>query len=234
MVVLVGPNGKPPSELRQQHTTAIAAAKAAGKQVLCVLADGVISTATAEQLSAPLISQYLDLGSMVVLPLNLLIAGPPGIALLSKNSIKDAKQHLEASGRSLSTAGVATAASAIQMSASPENSEASSSSFLAATLENLENRAKRMAIQLSGVGVIEEAEARQTTQPLGPAPWDCYKMDSWSIHLTGNTKQIQELAHASSPIVHLAQLGDVLCIDLRFVDAADDYQIVDAFAGKED
>ena len=104
--------------------------------------------------------------------------------------------------------------------------------FLATSVENLRNRAERMAPQLAHVEGIASAVAVETRSPLFSVLAD--GCPSYGVSLTaadGNIKSLdQRLRTAPLPILGRVE-GDRLILDLRTVLARQDKTLVDSLLG---
>jgi L-seryl-tRNA(Ser) seleniumtransferase len=106
--------------------------------------------------------------------------------------------------------------------------------LLTAPIDNLRNRAERLAPQLSQVADIRSAEVVATHSCLFPTQTHQEGMASYAVSLTSADGGIQALQHrlasASQPVIGRIE-GDQLILDLRTVFPRQDQALVEAIVG---
>ena len=234
MVLLTSPNNLSAADSRQMRSEAVAAAQTAGARVVELLADGTFNPSLADRYHFPTPSAALASGAdVVILPLQLLLAGPPGALVIGCSELIDPLRLAAANlGGLLQGAGLATAVAAIQSSRQDEFDAPSIASQLLANPENLRNRARRLALQLTDIGAVGSASECEMTTPLGPSPWNRYQLSSWGVRLVPRKSLAELHKHiASGEAKHALKLqlaGDTQCVDinLRFVPPQRDHELV--------
>lgn len=238
LLVIVSPNGLGREQAAQQRSEALAAAKAVGAASLEIAADGVLSQTLASDHGFPAVSQRLHAGvSAIVIPTHFLLAGPVG-ALLASNRKEAAACPVLASqlGVAMQGAELSMAASAAQLHCTPDATESGAAALLAVNPDNLKNRASRLALQLKGIGSITHAEELQRQGQLGPTIWSGYQFPTWVVAVQADdAKQLRERLAQGMPYgIAVAPTANGFEIDLRFVPAELDHEIVRAFSGDDE
>lgn len=238
LVVLTSPNSLSSAEAATHRQTALAAAKSKGAKVIEVLADGVLNPQLIEKYRFPDPRQHLASGAdVVLLPMHLLMGGPQSVVVVGDSHLLDrVRKTSEICGTQLSGAGLVAAAIALQISALPEESESGLLARLLANPENLKNRARRIAVQLSGVGEVAEALEIEHNSALGGTPWNRYTLRSWSVRLKPKTnleslqRELTAGAARQGLSIATAQEPDALLLNLRFVPPQSDHELVSALS----
>ncbi len=104
-------------------------------------------------------------------------------------------------------------------------------SQLSLPLENLRNRAERLAPQLAAAAAVSSAEARQEVTYLGGGAVPAQQIPTWCVALTPNSISVTELAkrlRLGEPSVFGRIQHDRLLIDLRSVFPSQDHLIATA------
>jgi len=110
--------------------------------------------------------------------------------------------------------------------------------LLTTSMENLRNRAERLAPQMAAAGAIEQAEPIEDVTFLGGGSIPAQKLGTWCIALKPTGMNVDQLAAAlrlgTSPVIGRVQ-QDRLLLDLRSVIPRQDAALVDAVdaIGKE-
>ena len=103
--------------------------------------------------------------------------------------------------------------------------------LLSTSVENLKNRAERMAPQLAACSVIETAEAVAETAQLGGGSVPAQSIPTWCVALSPQGINVDELAQrlrqGPSAVFGRIQRGRLL-LDLRSVFASQDTDIIQA------
>lgn len=241
-ILVVSPNNLSAEVSQQQMHQAIAAAQAADIPIFGLLADGVVNKTLAEEYRFPLLHSHLDAGlDASICPLHLLLGGTEGALIVGKEEfVAPAAQWSRLRGTNLPFAALSAAVVALQLGMVDEGLNTGVLGNLLANPLNLEDRARRLATQLSGNGRVISALAVSRSVPLGPTPWSRYILENWAVEIqTGASSEetrAQLLAGQSEqehrllpPIAASIEAGKLL-IDLRFVDPKDDHLVVMALS----
>jgi seryl-tRNA(Sec) selenium transferase len=239
LVILTSPNNLAPQEAQQHRTEAIAAARGSGAKVIEVLADGVFSAKLIEEYSFPSVQQSLETGAdVVLLPTHLLLGGPPGALLIGDSELIQAvHSQAENIGALLTGPQLLAAAAAVRTAARPEADITTPAAQLLSNPENLHNRARRLALQLTALGEVAEAHAVELISPLGPSPWNRYRITSWGIRLkprgtlTELIKQISQGETRQGLKLEWTTEPESLTLNLRFIPPPNDHELVLVIVG---
>jgi L-seryl-tRNA(Ser) seleniumtransferase len=109
-------------------------------------------------------------------------------------------------------------------------------SILSTSIENLENRAQRIAIQLQGNHAIAKTEIVTLNQRIGTGPWQSLKFPSSVIKIYPNSMSVANLCESLAehrPSIWTQVFSDHVALVLRSVEPADDAQIVQALMSLE-
>ncbi len=243
-VVLASPNNISHGEAGTHRSQAITAAHAHGAKVIEVLADGVLCPTLTTQYGFPDPRQSLADGvDVVILPLNLLLGAPAGALVIGDSErVTKARRAAELSGALLGGAQLIAATLALQLSAMHSETDSGAVAQLLTNPENLKNRARRLAIQLTGIGAIETAVEHESHIALGPSPWNRYQHQSWGVRLAPKVTpskepvadMLRQLAQGEAKLgltLQLVRQADYLLMDLRFVPPQHDHQLVALWGG---
>ena len=102
-----------------------------------------------------------------------------------------------------------------------------------ASVENLQNRAERLAAQIAAVEVVESAEPKQTISQLRDATGLGLELPSWGVLVKPSGMSAEQLAAALrtvEPVVVGRIERECLVLDLRAVPPRQDVSLVDAFS----
>ncbi len=242
IVVLASPNNLSAVDKRQHRETAVTAAQQSGAKVIELLADGVINQTLAERYGFPLALQALESGAdVVVLPTQLLLGGPVGAIVIGHAEMVNATRlAAENIGGLLGGASLWAAALTVDAAAMSEPEQSTIAAQLSVNPENLHNRARRLALQLTGRGEIRDAQEVQLSTPLGPSPWNRYSLSSWGVRLkpSGSLSDLlRQIARGESQHglkLELIHEPESLSINLRFIPPQCDHELVLAIAGAGD
>ena len=108
--------------------------------------------------------------------------------------------------------------------------------LLTTSIENLENRARRLAPQLATAKAVEEAEAIENQSQLGGGSVPAQTIPTWCIALKPAGMSVDQLARRlrTSPSAVYGRIqNDRLLLDLRTVFASQDTQLVSALEALE-
>lgn len=245
IVVLVSPNNLPQAESAAHRQQAVKAAHACGAKVVELLADGSLCPKLTDQYGFPDPLQCLTEGvDALILPLNLLVGAPGGALVVGDNPwVGKVQRAAELSGAALGGAQLNAATLALQLSTLHSDADSGAAAQLLINTENLRNRARRIAIQLNGIGLIGSAVEHQSSIALGPSPWNRYHQQSWGVKLSPQQPSAESLGLLQRQLtrgeaklgIHLllAQHEDGLLMDLRFVPPQHDHELVALWGGGE-
>jgi L-seryl-tRNA(Ser) seleniumtransferase len=108
--------------------------------------------------------------------------------------------------------------------------------ILSTSIENLENRAQRIAIQLQGNHAIAKTEIVTLNQRIGTGLWQNLKLPSSVIKIYPKSMSVAKLGETLAehrPAIWTQVFSDHLALVLRSVEPADDAQIVQALTSLE-
>lgn len=238
ILLIVSPSGLDNQSRLQQRDMAIEAASRSNSPVVELLADGVFNPAISQKVGLVDAKARIDGGSTVIVPVDLFLGGPSCQLIASSNSaFVSVTQLIEDTGASLPTAELSSASTALQMHGSEAEVDAVSEQLCEANVENLRDRAKRMAVQLDDFGPIKSACAVEAVVPLGPGPWNQHRLPTWSVELTPSDpdllKKRMSGRDADTVIAYAEQDGKIL-LHLRFVPASRDHELVNILSALED
>lgn len=238
-LVRISPNSLELDDDRKQNAAALARAREVGARVVDVLLDATLDEGITE-LGFPLLSSRLSSGSDVVIaPLDGLLGGPCGAVIAGREDVvQSLRTAAMASGSLMQGPLLASAAVIFTKDAQPERPRSSLSQMLLTNLDNLKERARRLAIQLHNTPRIATAESIARTTRLGSSPWHRYHLPTHAVSLIprdGSAEDfVSELASGKlgSAIWTKPEDGRVI-IDLRFIDPADDHKVVETLCGSQ-
>lgn len=237
-IVLVSPNGQDRNTSGTQRSSALDVARRAEAAVIEVLADGVLNREVASKTGLTDAIVRIDDGSTIILPLSGLLGAPAGCLIAGNNSNLSSFDSVASNlGVSLSTAEMSAAANALQTHGSDSELDAGSQMLFDASLDNLKDRARRIAIQLNDFGPIESAREVEHSVALGPPPWNNHKFPTWSVELTArdSAELVRRMQgeNSSSSVAFDQQDGKYL-LHLRFVPASRDHELVNILTALTD
>jgi seryl-tRNA(Sec) selenium transferase len=238
LLLLVSPNSLGPELAAMQRKMAIKAAKHVDATVAELLVDGSVNPALNTQFGFPDIKQrFSDGAELVILPLHLLIGAPTGALMIGNEKlIQTYLTSAENLGVRCSAPELAGGLNALLS----ESTEASVLARLVTNPENLKDRCTRLAIQLNDTQNILSAIAVERTCPLGPTPWDRYRVHNWAVRVSPRENTLSAAERLRCRLlgglgdqlpIACALEGSDLLLDLRFVGPEDDFEIVTACLG---
>ncbi len=225
-----------------------------GVPVFVLQADATASPTLATQFGFSKLGQLPSGAQAAVAPLHLLLAGPPGAVIVGDEAtVSTARRQAQQRGTDLNGPELLAGLAAIQATSQDDAGDGSAVGRLHTTPENLQNRAERMAIQLSGSPLLTKAEVLLRKTPLGSDPWDGFELESWAIRLTPRDDADSIWALLLNPVAEHGQIGSAdqgpieaeentltsntpsilgvreqqsIWLDLRFIDPKDDHLLV--------
>jgi hypothetical protein len=249
VVLLVSPDSLSVEAAAAQREAAVKAAKQVGARVVELLIDGVLGDTLSQEFGFAHVKARLASGThAVLLPLQFLLSGPPGILATGEEkfvrAMTEAAQPMQGlmSGAQLSAAMIA-----VQSANLSDELEGGVASQLLANADNLKNRARRLAIQLNDTPRIREAVEVERECALGPTPWDRFRLKNWAVRVTprdsleqlrsdliqGDAMPGDSSASGATLPIATAATATELYFDLRFVAPEDDHEIVIAATSGE-
>ncbi len=185
-VLIASPNSLP-VELRFEHRSrAISAAKQTGASVTEILMDGAIHDLTALGLTSKVIANCWDDGvDTMVVPGDALLGGPEcGIILGKQSAMERVLKIADALGLQASSITKALLLRTLQASESSEQwRQLPIGASLTTSLENLQNRAERLAKQLALNPSFERVSLASKSCRMGAGVWSSQRLDSSVIQL---------------------------------------------------
>ncbi|GAB5406514.1 MAG: hypothetical protein Aurels2KO_47450 [Aureliella sp.] len=237
-ILLVSPNGLDDASNRTQRKAALDVAKRADAKVIEILADGVLNSQLASSTGLVDVRAHIDEGVTAILPLNAILGAPAGCLVAGNEpNLSNLATLATNMGIELSTAGLSAAANSLQMHGSDNELDSGSQMLFDVNLDNLKDRARRMAVQVNDFGPIESAREVEQTVALGPAPWNCHKFPTWSVELTprDSSELINRMqGQSSSSSIAFDQQDGKFLLHLRFVPAGRDHEIVNILTALTD
>ena len=242
IVVLSSPNSLTRDEAQVHRNQAIAAARAAGAKVVEILADGAVSPELCDTYGFPDVRQRLDQGAdVVVWPLHLLAGGPSGALVVGDAELISAvRRRAEATGVLLGGARLVASTVALQRGSLSQEAATGALAQLLANPENLRNRARRTAVQLTHMGEIGQATECEIQSPLGPSPWNRYRLQSWGVRLLPKNSLEdlkRQLARGEAKLGCRLQAiyeDNAILLNLRFIAPEQDHELVQVLSGGND
>lgn len=236
-LVRISPNSLELDDDRRQCAAALARAREVGARVVDIVLDATLDLGVAE-LGFPLLSSRLNSGTdLVIAPLDGLLGGPAGAVVAGREDvIQSMRIAALASGSLLQGPLLASAAAIFTPDTQPERPRSSLAQLLLTNIENLKERARRLAIQLHNTQRISTAESVARTVRLGSSPWHRYQLPTHAVSLIPRDMSAEEFVaeltsgKLGSAIWTKPEDGRVI-IDLRFIDPADDYKVVETLCG---
>jgi L-seryl-tRNA(Ser) seleniumtransferase len=174
---------------------------------------------------------------VVILAGDQLLGGPAsGIVLGSRSLIRSMSGHPMAEAFAADKLTLAALGATLRLWREPEKARRSIPliGLLGTSVENLKNRAERLAPQLAETAAVARAKASPATSCLAGIPVASHQIPTWQIAVEPAGVTAERLAAAlrlgSPPVVAVAEADRVL-LDLRSVIPRQDMMLVEAFAG---
>ncbi|MCC6510883.1 MAG: hypothetical protein IT423_17405 [Pirellulaceae bacterium] len=237
----ISPNSLEMKEALSQYTAALAHARDRRAAVVDVLFDATLD----EELSPlgfPMLNRALASGAdLVIAPLDGLLGAPSGALIAGREDLVRAMHTTATANGALLQGPLLAAAATIfgrdDRSDGPPRPRSSITQMVLANIENLKDRARRLAVQLHDTPRIATAEAIARQARLGPSPWHRYSLPSHAVAVTPRDQSAEDLARdlasgkTGAAVWVSIEEGRAL-IDLRFVEPADDHKIVETLTGQ--
>ncbi len=228
-----------------KHLQRLVGLRSSGIEIIGLIADAVQSEELARRYGFPQIKDLAESGiDAWISPLDLLLGGPTGAMLAGRSALIDsAVKRLTAQGNALSLACQQAALTALQLGDLGDDALTGGSGPLLVNPEVLQERARRIAIQLNDTPLVSSAKEQRMERALAAAPWDRYRMVNWGVRITPreDVAKSEAMLRKGSydagetilpPIVCRREDND-LFVDLRFVAPKDDHLIVRALSSPE-
>lgn len=174
--------------------------------------------------------------NVVILAGDQMLGGPAaGIVLGSRSLVRSMSRHPMAEGLAADKLTLAALAATLRLWREPQKACRAIPllSLLCTSVENLRNRAERLAPQLEETAVVARAEPIAATTYLTEAPIATHEIPTWRIAIEPAGMSCGRLATALrlgvTPLVPIVE-QDRLLVDLRTVVPRQDVALIDAFA----
>ncbi len=192
----------------------------------------------------PVASESIRAGADVVLfSGDKLVGGPQcGIIVGRKSLVDKVAKHPLMRAMRVDKITLASLAATLRLYRDPETAEQAVPllSLLSASIDNLKNRAARLAPQLAATSAIAAAEPVEDQSMLGGGSLPTQVIPTWCIALTPSKGSVDKLAsdlRSASPAIFGRVQSDRLLLDLRSVFPKQDQQIIailESFGGSSD
>jgi L-seryl-tRNA(Ser) seleniumtransferase len=188
----------------------------------------------------PMAGKSIQTGADVVLfSGDKLLGGPQcGVIVGRRNLVQQIAGHPMARALRVDKLTLAALTATLRLYRDPETAERAVPllNLLSTPLENLKNRAERLAPQIAALAVAEEAGAIEETSYLGGGSVPSQSLPTWCIAVKPARGSVANMARAlrvGTPSVVGRVKQDQLLIDLRSVFPREDVDLVAAFATLE-
>lgn len=183
----------------------------------------------------PIAAESIRIGADVVLfSGDKLLGGPQaGIIVGRRELIRKIAKHPLMRALRVDKMTLAALAATLRLYRDPEKAEAALPllALMATSIENLKNRAQRLAPQLAASAVVATAEAVEDTAYLGGGSLPTQEMATWCVALSPSEGSVDSLAaklRDGTPSVFGRVQRDRLLLDLRSVSADQDQLLIEA------
>jgi L-seryl-tRNA(Ser) seleniumtransferase len=187
----------------------------------------------------PMVRKSIEEGAdLVLFSGDKLLGGPQaGIVVGRRQSIEKLAQHPLARAVRVDKITLAALAATLRAYRRPDEVELAIPflQLLSTSVENLQNRAERLAPQLQAAEVIRQAEATAGTAYLGGGAVPSQQIPSWCVVLEPATETVDSLARKlrlGVPAIYGRIQNERLWLDLRTVFPDQDLQIAEAVQAK--
>ncbi len=189
----------------------------------------------------PLVRQsILEGADLVLFSGDKLLGGPQcGIIIGRQSLVEQLARHPLARAVRVDKLTLAALSATLRLYRRPEDAEQAIPllQLLSTSVENLKNRAERLAPQLQAAKLIREAKVEQSTAYLGGGSVPTQQIPSWCVSLTPAMETVDALARAlrtGIPAIFGRIQNDRLLIDLRTVFPDQDMQLVEALQARSE
>lgn len=183
----------------------------------------------------PVAAESIKAGADVVLfSGDKLLGGPQcGIVVGRRDPITKITKHPMMRALRVDKIVLASLAATLRLYRSPETAEQGVPllALLSTPMENLQNRAERLAPQIAACDVVESAEALEDETFLGGGSIPAQRIGTWCVAITPKETSVDQLAarlRGGAPAVVGRVNNDRLLLDLRSVAPSLDISLVDA------
>jgi L-seryl-tRNA(Ser) seleniumtransferase len=175
---------------------------------------------------------------LIIAPTDYLLGGPQAAVILGKkDAIERVRIQAEQLGSYADRITQALLHCTLSESLQKDGWEKSPIGLILSTsIENLENRAQRIAIQLQGLQAIAKTEVTQQTLRIGTGPWQNLKLPSSVLKIYPSSMSVAKISESLAehrPSIWTQVFSDHLAIVLRTVEPSDDARIVQALSSFE-
>ncbi|HYW79011.1 MAG TPA: L-seryl-tRNA(Sec) selenium transferase, partial [Thermoguttaceae bacterium] len=181
----------------------------------------------------PIASQSIKAGADIVLfSGDKLLGGPQcGVVLGRKKLVEQIERHPLARALRVDKLTLGALAATLRLYRDPEKAQRSIPllQLLSTSVENLQNRAERLAPQIDAASIVEKAEAVAGSTFLGGGSIPTQELATWCISIKpahGSVDRLATLLRTASPSVVGRIQQDRLLLDLRSVLPRQDMQLV--------
>ncbi len=222
-----------PAEMRSEHRQrAIAATKPTNGSIVEILMDGSLHDLSSVGLHSQVISNRWDQGvDFLVVPGDALLGGPEcGILLGKQEAMESVLRIADSLGLNANSVTKAGLLRTLESSESLEQwKQLPIGASLSTSIENLKNRADRMATQLSASPTFERVAVANKPCRIGAGVWSSLRMPSCTIQLFPKSSTpsalAEQFAAGEVPIWANVQ-SDHLELVMRSIEPDDDRMIV--------
>ncbi|MFN7736834.1 MAG: hypothetical protein ACK5O8_12005 [Pirellula sp.] len=177
--------------------------------------------------------RWQDGPDLMIIPGQSLLAGPEcGIVLGTADAVAKVRVLSEQIGMQADRVTIAVLCETLRRIESLDGWKQSPiGSTICTSIENLENRARRMAIQLEVAPSIETIDVAKTPCRLGSGNWQSVKLDSATLKLKPKNRtasQFADLLAALPAPIWCNVLSDHVEFVVRSIDPSDDHVMIDA------
>ncbi len=218
---------------------AIEHAKSSQSTVCTLALDASIVDLDWADAKTPSMTRLWDGGpDLVIAPTQYLLGGPQAAVILGKkDAIQRIRIHADQLGAYADRITQALLHCTLSDSLRPDGwAKSPVGAILSTSIENLENRAQRIAIQLQGNHAIAKTEIVTLNQRIGTGLWQSLKLPSSVIKVYPKSMSVAKLSETLAehrPSIWTQVFSDHLALVLRSVEPADDTQIVQALTSLE-
>ncbi|MFK7737347.1 MAG: hypothetical protein AB8B50_15035 [Pirellulaceae bacterium] len=232
----VSPNTLPAESAQAQEAAALKISNELGIEAFALRADLTLSGSLAETLGFPTIADKEESSfALTIAPMQLLLGGLEGALIVGKSpEVELMRKRLCEYSSELSLPMQAANTTSLQLGRLDEEPVAGPMQGMLFSDAAMQERSRRVSLQLDGSGVVRGAVPVERKVPVGGSPWDRYTLAGWAIEIETEAP-IEEVAEKLKTATFRRQQeigltidieGEKGIIDLRFVEPADDHRIV--------
>lgn len=239
-LLCVSPNTLSLERAQDQEMAAVTIARELGIESVALRADFTLSGSLADAFGFPTISSETETEfDFTIAPMQLLLGGLEGALVIGQPAKVDLlRKRLRDCSAELSLPMQAASTTSLQLGELDDEPIAGLVQGMLTSDAAMQERSRRVSLQLEGGGVVRTATPVERKVPIGGSPWDRYQLAGWAIEIEteapigevaeklkqGSLRRHQEIA------ITICVEGEKGVIDLRFVEPADDHRIVMALS----